>query len=148
MMQSTNTLLLALSHSFNLIIYCLSSKTFRKSVCSGMYRSSPDPSSQGRLIENMQVFGEEMRTMRTTLLTIQQSMEKTGESNSKKDFKKKWDAHPSITRDVKNDTMPSQQRDVLPYLDLAVVAPENNISSLNVIVMNKNLCTSCVTLNR
>ena len=148
MMQSTNTLLLALSHSFNLIIYCLSSKTFRKSVCSGMYRSSPDPSSQGRLIENMQVFGEEMRTMRTTLLTIQQSMEKRGESSSKKDFKKEWDAHPSITRNVKNDTMTSQQRDVLPYLDLAVVAPENNISSLNVILMNKNLCTSCVTLNR
>ena len=79
MTESINILLLAISHSFNLIIYCLSSKTFRKNVCFGIFRSNPEPTSDARV----HTFGEDMRTVRETLLLVQQTLEKTEKSNLK-----------------------------------------------------------------
>ena len=82
MMESINILLLATSHSFNLIIYCLSSEAFRKNVCFGIFRSNPEPSSDVRV----HTFWEDMRTVRETVLLVQQTMEKSEESNSKDDI--------------------------------------------------------------
>ena len=82
MMESINILLLAISHSFNLIIYSLSSKTFRKNVCFGVFRSNPEPASDARV----HTFGEEMRIVRETVLLVQQTLEKTEDSNSKNDI--------------------------------------------------------------
>ena len=68
---SVNKVLLAISHSFNLIIYCLSSKSFRKMAFrrfSGESRRSSEAVS-----ERLNVFGYEMRALREMVILIQQS---------------------------------------------------------------------------
>ena len=144
MMGSINKLLLAISHSFNLIIYWLSSIKLAKCLYFGKYHSSPEPKSER--VQRNSTIGEEIGTMREICLTIQKALEKTGEPNPKDDIKMESDTCPSILQSVKNAKMTSRQNDVLQYLDLAVVAYESNTIPFNVIRMDSNKSKSCMIL--
>ena len=145
MMGSFNRLLLAISHSFNLIIYCLSSKSFRKSICSGIYRSRQEERHDGRSEERLQIFEEQMRNMRTTLSMIQQSLESKKRSRFTNHTKNESLGCQSTSKPNKYDINQSKQNDVLPYLDLAVVASKWHDN--NIVTIDSNISKSCFILN-
>ena len=144
-MGSINKLLLAISHSFNLIIYWLSSIKFEKCLYFGKYHSSPEPKSERA--QRKSTLGEEIGTMREICLTIQKALDKTGEPNTKDDIEMESDTCPSILQSVINPKMTSRRNDVLQYLDLAVVAYESNTLPFNVMRMDSNQSKSCAILH-
>ena len=114
-----------------------------------MYRSNPEQTSEGIMLERLQMFGDEMRTMQQTILTIQQTLEGPRGSHSGNYNKREKSRCQSNHRTVKNEVIQIQRQD-LPYLDLAVVyaRKSNNIAlSPNVVGVYSNLSKSCVTLN-
>ena len=145
-MGSINKLLLAISHSSNLVIYWLSSIKFAQCLYFGKYNSSPELKSERA--RRKSTIGEEIGTMREVCLTIQKALERTSEPNSKDDIKVESDTCPSILQSVKNAKMTSRQKDVLQYLDLAVAACERSTLAFNVIRMDSNISKSCIILHR
>ena len=145
-MGSINKLLLAISHSSNLVIYWLSSIKFAQCLYFGKYNSSPELRSESA--RRKSTIGEEIGTMRKVCLTIQKALEKTGETNSKDDIIMESDTCPSILQSVKNAKMTSRQKDILQHLDLAVAACESRTLTFNVIRMDSNLSRSCIILHR
>ena len=140
-----NKVLLAISHSFNLIIYCLSSKSFRKLVFSKFSRTNFVSRTSEPQAERLTVFGDEMRRFRDMLLSIQHSMEHVDTRYRKRAYT------------CHNRTMHQSEQDglshpiSLQYLDLAIyrrnpmdegiiAVPENN-------PIVSNLSKSCVILN-
>ena len=86
-----------------------------------------------------------MRNMRTTLSMIQQSLESKKRSRFTKHTKNESLECQSISKRNKYNVNQSKPNDVLPYLDLAVVASKWHDS--NIVTIDLNISRSCFTLN-
>ena len=123
-------MLLAISHSSNLIIYCLSSKSFRRTVFCRFEdavfgKTKATKSDIGEKSQRVPVLGDEMRAMRDTMVTIQQSLEQ-GMTHREHLRERRYSLYgclsPSLSanRKPKNSGVSQEPAD---YLDIALVIP-------------------------
>ena len=114
-----NNLLLALSHSCNLIIYCLSSRSILSTVCAELFGTNPSP--------NTERIPEAMRTVTECVLDVQELVERNQEDI--KGGRRSSTTH--LMLQSKNLNFPRRtcaKIHPLSYLDLAVNCSCKNIN--------------------
>ena len=118
-MDLANKVLLAISHSFNFIIYCFSFKNFRKIVCLPFIRLFDFPESTSEVMvgrERLQIFEDEMRNMREALLVIHRAIETPGEY--RQFIEEQNDT--TCNDDLSLANVKTRKEYILGYLDLAI----------------------------
>ena len=116
-MVTCNKILLALSHSFNLIIYCLTSKSFRSTVYTSLVGSNPEQRSEYPEYQTRDAFW----TAATCILEFQELMEQEPEQGYMSKKRKSSVTH-LVFKDGTSLLIRSQRSfdHRLAYLDLAV----------------------------
>ena len=148
-MDLANKVLLAISHSFNFIIYCFSFKNFRKIVCLPFIRLFNFPESTSEVMvgrERLQIFEDEMRNMREALLVIHRTIEAPGEY--RQFIEEKNDT--TCNDDLSLANVKTHKEYILGYLDLAI---RNNVETnfgdydRDTRIKDTSVSKSCIILN-
>ena len=130
-MVTCNKILLAVSHSFNLIVYCLTSKSFRTTVYRNFIRSNPEqrPAYQMR---------DGFWTAATCIVDVQELMSQDPENINISQTRRASVTH-VVFKDGTSFLMRRQYTfdHRLAYLDLAVACHPKNGNSTKGVLENK-----------
>ena len=130
-MVTCNKILLAVSHSFNLIVYCLTSKSFRTTVYRNFFRSNPEqrPAYQMR---------DGFWTAATCIVDVQELMNQDPENINISQTRRASVTH-VVFKDGTSFLMRRQftSDHRLAYLDLAVTCHPKNGNSTQGVLENK-----------
>ena len=131
MMVTCNKILLAVSHSFNLIIYCLTSKSFRTTVYKSFIRSNPVQRPAYQLRDGFW-------TAATCIIDVQELMDQDPENNYISQTRRASVTH-VVFKDGTSFLMRRQSTydHRLAYLDLAVACHPKNENSTKGALENK-----------